>query len=264
MVIDYSRWDNLKLSDSDDEESQNNDTVEGDLEHPRTARDSIASVQRSSEALPDFSYRLSSEEGTTTTGNDLSEEQWAGIPKMAILVHSQIRKRILEQMLQNGMPYARPFGPYGILLPVGFLVSEMEFCGFFPGFGYDGGAKLVAALLSMPTECYMSIVGNEERSKGLMATAPYDAQFRGDPLSFRDGALHLRYGQCRQLLYQRVPGPEFVRCEMGPLCGGPVVILRAKMTHDYVGIPQYLMEHFDFDEAAIPGLVTELLEKAEY
>ncbi|CAB9527331.1 unknown protein [Seminavis robusta] len=241
MVIDYSRWDNLKLSDDEDE-----DEAPPNLTNVVDTRSAARPPQESGKKAD----------------SSLSREQVDFLPKYLILVHSKIRDTVLLQMKENGLQYANPVGLYGISLPTSFgPLDVMSFSSFFPGSGYDRGCKIVASLLSMSTEVYMEIIGNRERSMGLMAAVPYDAQFLGDPVPFGSSALHVRYGQERQGLYKKVPGPEFKECKMGPLCGGPIVLVQAKSQRGPFDTEAYVIEKVKVDEMDIPKVVTKLLDK---
>jgi hypothetical protein len=246
MVIDYSKWDNLHVSSSEDED-----------EAPTLQRPTVATSNSVSSTGP-----VATVPAPTTLPNPMgmSDTQFAHLPKIVLLVRSSNRDRILQQMIQNDVDDARPFGRHGISLMCGFLVQENSFCKFFPGFGLERVAKVQAALLSMTTAQYNSSVAHRPDFRDGIAGVPYDAQFRGDPFSTDQSTLHVRYGQERQALYRNIPGPEFKVCKMGASCGGPVVVLQARSVPNAWGGADFRMENIDISEADIPRVVVELLD----
>ena len=243
MVIDYSKWDNLKLSS--DEEDSDDDNEE---------------VAVSNGLSQGRSRNVSTVESSSLSG--LTKKQLDHIPRIVLLVRSTFRDSILQQITEHGIEHASPFGKFGISLLSSFYLDSSSFCSFIPGIQHSMLRKIQAAIMRMTLDQYDRDFGNRSDFRHGMGGVPYDAQFLGDPFADGSSALHVRYGQERQGLYKHVAGPEFKVCKMGSSCGGPVVLIQAEMK-DNGFVESYMLKKIEVAESDIPQVVSELLAKPE-
>ena len=168
MVIDYSKWNNLQVSSSEDEDDAPT------LQSYTAATSASVATRNTAEATVASTIAPPTPSGSNSR---LSEQELARLPKLVLLVRSTNRDRILQQMIRNNLSYARPIGPYGISLVCSFHLPAIQMVQFFPGFGTSQVAKIQASLLYMTTDHYEATLANRPDFRGGMAGVPYDAKF---------------------------------------------------------------------------------------